>query len=420
MSHTLHVLQLTPFSLSRIKAGGPIIVDLSDPVLRSSGIDAVLFDIILCLYCTSTSDKKLLCVSFFLVNYIHANFDLVLDQPSLYLPTTSSSTSSPLLNTLNTLNTLHSSSPLRTLISTTSLPDLPPRLLNHVDTFICHAFQAPEWLSYLQRRISFSIEERAMYGLDSRQAVVVSPRSVVQTASQAEEPNHQRRNGLVHGNRWGYQAWKVDIGWEWPLSVEQQKIEQLQALVAQLTHNAPPHPHAHAHRTLSHHVPGAHSSHHVASASTYPSAIAGNALGGRRRTQSTYVETTMNALRSALGYLASRRTMVSGESSFEDSPSVPAIPPANSNRVLPSALGNSSLGITDTPQTRVGHARTETGTGTMVTELDISGGAEERKEMEKSMEPVIIEERESSGQESEWMKKPVLPDVSPTPRILII
>ena len=43
---------------SRMKRDAPIIVDLSDPVLRSTGMDATLFDMILCLYCMIKPDSK--------------------------------------------------------------------------------------------------------------------------------------------------------------------------------------------------------------------------------------------------------------------------------------------------------------------------------------------------------------------------
>jgi hypothetical protein len=43
---------------SRMKNDAPIIVDLSDPVLRSTGMDATLFDMILCLYCMIKPDSK--------------------------------------------------------------------------------------------------------------------------------------------------------------------------------------------------------------------------------------------------------------------------------------------------------------------------------------------------------------------------
>lgn len=43
---------------NRMKKGGPIIVDLSDPVLQSTGLDGILFDMILCLYCVVRPDSK--------------------------------------------------------------------------------------------------------------------------------------------------------------------------------------------------------------------------------------------------------------------------------------------------------------------------------------------------------------------------
>jgi hypothetical protein len=43
---------------SRMMKGGPIIVDLSDPVLQSTGLDGILFDMILCLYCVIRPDYK--------------------------------------------------------------------------------------------------------------------------------------------------------------------------------------------------------------------------------------------------------------------------------------------------------------------------------------------------------------------------
>jgi len=47
--------------VNRIMRGGPIIVDLSDPILRSTGLDSTLFDMILCLYCVvNPSSRKLL------------------------------------------------------------------------------------------------------------------------------------------------------------------------------------------------------------------------------------------------------------------------------------------------------------------------------------------------------------------------
>jgi hypothetical protein len=44
--------------VTRITNGGPIIVDLSDPILRSTGLDSTLFDMILCLYCVVNPDSR--------------------------------------------------------------------------------------------------------------------------------------------------------------------------------------------------------------------------------------------------------------------------------------------------------------------------------------------------------------------------
>lgn len=44
--------------VTRITKGGPIIVDLSDPILRSTGLDSTLFDMILCLYCVVNPDSR--------------------------------------------------------------------------------------------------------------------------------------------------------------------------------------------------------------------------------------------------------------------------------------------------------------------------------------------------------------------------
>lgn len=44
--------------VTRIMKGGPIIVDLSDPILRSTGLDSTLFDMILCLYCVVNPDSR--------------------------------------------------------------------------------------------------------------------------------------------------------------------------------------------------------------------------------------------------------------------------------------------------------------------------------------------------------------------------
>jgi hypothetical protein len=43
---------------TRMKKGDAIIIDLSDPVLRSTGIDSILFDMVLCLYCVIRPDSR--------------------------------------------------------------------------------------------------------------------------------------------------------------------------------------------------------------------------------------------------------------------------------------------------------------------------------------------------------------------------
>ena len=44
--------------VTRITRGGAVIVDLSDPILRSTGLDSTLFDMILCLYCVVNPDSR--------------------------------------------------------------------------------------------------------------------------------------------------------------------------------------------------------------------------------------------------------------------------------------------------------------------------------------------------------------------------
>ncbi|KAG8830385.1 hypothetical protein FRC17_004943 [Serendipita sp. 399] len=272
--------------VTRMRNGGAIVVDLSDPVLRSTGIDSILFDMILCLYCSVQRDAKKL---------------LVLDQAHEYL-----STNPALLNTLVTLFSMHADSPIRTLISSSDLTLISPRLLSHLDYLICHDFRSPAWLDYIRMHISCNVSSPSspsgdpgsnlIHNLEERQAMIISPRSILQTSSTAP-------GGDSAGERWGPKTYLVELGWDAPLTLEQKRIEQLEALVAQLSSTTAA----------------------AAKASKQSAATASVNGGGTvtsrrtRKESSIYMENTINALRNALGYLASRKAV--------DSPSPVPSPP---------------------------------------------------------------------------------------------
>lgn len=178
---------------------------------------------------------------------------------------------------------MHADSPIKTLISTSDLTQLSPRLLGHLDYLICHDFKSPSWLSYLQQHYGCNIPIELVHNLDSRQAIIISPRSITQTHAQAQAYAEAHANGQINplypsddvddqSELWGSKPIRAEIGWEWPLTAEQQKIEQLQALVAQLSTN----------------------SRRSRKESGVPS---------------VHMDTTMKALRNCLGLLAARRAV---------------------------------------------------------------------------------------------------------------
>ncbi|KAG8857495.1 hypothetical protein FRB91_011306 [Serendipita sp. 411] len=263
--------------VTRMRGGGAIVVDLSDPVLKSTGIDSILFDMILCLYCSVQRD---------------ANKLLVLDQAHEYL-----STNPALLNTLVTLFSMHADSPIKTLISSSDLTLISPRLLSHLDYLICHDSQSPAWLEYIRSNIACNVSSppspsgdpgsHMIHNLEARQAMIISPRSIFQSSSTpGNEPV---------GERWGSKSYLVELGWDAPLTLEQKRIEQLEALVAQLSSTTAA----------------------AAKASKQGAGTASVNGGGTvtsrrtRKESSIYMENTINALRNALGYLASRKALES-------------------------------------------------------------------------------------------------------------
>ncbi|KIM22283.1 hypothetical protein M408DRAFT_291545 [Serendipita vermifera MAFF 305830] len=391
--------------VSRILRGGPVIVDLSDPILRSTGLDSTLFDMILCLYCMVNPESRKL---------------LVLDANEyLANPLSSPSSGTNLCNTLTTLLSLHGDSPIKTLLSCSSdMAYIPQQLLSHLDYLICHEFRSPAWVEYIQKYFfaipsssslnpssnanqPFSTDNQrhasssSLYTLEDRHAIIISPRSLLSEAQRpslspiVEEdgtPPHAG-SGTKTGTKWGARAFRVEIGWEWPLSVEQQKIEQLQALVAQLSQISQNRDH---HReSMSGSVRtdagfkattttavggGAASDGGGVANSNAPEAMVAesvvpsttttannNAHRRSRKESSTHMETTMTALKSALGYLAARRAV--------DLSSPPSSPKENGTTngllplVLPSSrtpppmdskadkLGNMSGGDTTDPST---------------------------------------------------------------------
>lgn len=297
---------------------------------------------------------------------------------------------------------MHADCPIRTLLSTVDVGQLSPRLLNHLDSLILHECRSPAWLSHIQQHVSCPIPSQTVYGLESRQALIISPRSSSHLHGH-EEHGHDHK-----GDRWGTQVQKVEIGWEWPLSIEQQKIEQLQALVAQLSHNST-------------HLPQHPNPQNQAASTT-----TGAPPTRRSRKESTYVETTMNALRSALGYLATRRAAeLSNDTTPESSPALATKVPAPGSAITGTAA-DTGTGT---------HTRTPTMTGTVVNEnepeekkalavasviLEESSGQESGGKKSSGPESIwpksSAQESEwpkSSEQESEWMKKPLTHEVCP-------
>ncbi|CAG7849986.1 SubName: Full=Uncharacterized protein {ECO:0000313/EMBL:CCA67294.1} [Serendipita indica DSM 11827] len=289
--------------VSRIRHGGAIVIDLSDPVLRSTGLDSVLFDMVLCLYCSVQRDTRKL---------------LVLDQAHEYM-----STNPALLNTLVTLFSMHTDSPIKTLLSSSDLTLISPRLLSHIDYLICHDFRSPTWLNYLQQHIACSPtlpvasasanqEGSAIHNLETRQAIIISPRSISEVANGSSTQPDQ------NPVKWSSKAYRVEMGFDAPLTVEQRKIEQLEALVAQLSSNADNTGLAAPNVTVSHHH------HHVPA----PSTMGGGTVISRRsrKESSIYMENTISALRNALGYLAARKA-IEGPSPSHSPPASPTLAP---------------------------------------------------------------------------------------------
>lgn len=319
---------------TRMKNGDAIIIDLSDPVLRSTGIDSILFDMVLCLYCVIRPDSRKL---------------LVLDQAHEYM-----NTDPALINTLVTLLSMHSDSPLKSLISTSDVTQISPRLISHLDYLICHDIRSPSWLKYLQSNYSFNVPSPPdiIFNLESRHAIIVSPRSVSELH---RGDNHDEDRS---SRTWGPRAYRVEIGWEWPLTVEQQKIEQLQALVAQLSNNA-----------------------------VAPS-IAGTTIGTRRsrKESSTYLENTMGALRNALGYLAARRAV--------DLNSPPISPrPVNTTQSYKVSISENREAVVD-------------GSNVPTPKAEMPPREDPMKEV------VVNSEPEPLSDIAEWMLKPFTPDHS--------
>jgi hypothetical protein len=277
----------------------------------------------------------------------------VLDQAHEYM-----STDPALINTLVTLLSMHSDSPLKSLISTSDVTQISPRLISHLDYLICHDFRSPSWLKYLQLHYSFNAPSPPdiIYNLEARHAIIVSPRSISEL--HRDDDHDEGRRSKV----WGPKVYRVEIGWEWPLTVEQQKIEQLQALVAQLSNNS------------------------VAMA---PSTV-GTTLGTRRsrKESGTYLETTMGALRNALGYLATRRAVDLNSPPISPRPVNIASSKPSISEERDAALDGSNI---DTPK------------------------AERPVREDPAKEILINSESEPLSDVAEWMLKPFTPDVSTCP-----
>jgi len=297
---------------------------------------------------------------------------LVLDTHEYLANSTNSGSGSDLSNTLTTLLSLHSDSPIKTLLScSTDMAHIPKQLLSHLDYLICHELRSPAWVEYIQKHFfaspsllphstnattSFSTGEgrrnSPLYTLEDRYAIVISPRSLLSEAQMhplspiVEEDGTSTNSGIGvrSGTKWGTRSFRVEIGWEWPLTVEQQKIEQLQALVAQLSqisHN----------RDLRNESVPASSVNTDALKTTGTSdgtlAVANANADGivvgstvtsthhrrSRKESSMYMETTMTALKNALGYLAARRAV--------DLSSPPSSPKETGNGLLPLVLPSS-------------------------------------------------------------------------------
>jgi hypothetical protein len=248
---------------------------------------------------------------------------------------------------------------------------IPQQLLSHLDYLICHEFRSPAWADYIQKyffaspslspnsingnssvstgegRRSFS----SLYTLEDRHAIIISPRSLLSEAQAhslspiVEEDSTPANSGIGsrNGTKWGARSFRVEIGWEWPLTVEQQKIEQLQALVAQLSQISQNREH---HRQS---APASVNTDAIKTTGTSDGTLAvanvnadGNLTGSvvasthnrrSRKESSTYMETTMTALKSALGYLAARRAV--------DLSSPPSSPKEGGNGLLPLVLPSS-------------------------------------------------------------------------------
>jgi hypothetical protein len=249
---------------------------------------------------------------------------------------------------------------------------IPQQLLSHLDYLICHEFRSPAWVDYIQKYFfaspslsptsingnsSFSAGEgrrhSSLYTLEDRHAIIISPRSLLSevqahSLSPIVEEDASATNpgiGSSNGTKWGARSFRVEIGWEWPLTVEQQKIEQLQALVAQLSqisHNRDHHHHRQS-------APASVNTDAIKTTGTSDGTLAvananadGNLTGSvvastnnrrSRKESSTYMETTMTALKSALGYLAARRAV--------DLSSPPSSPKEGGNGLLPLVLPSS-------------------------------------------------------------------------------
>ena len=198
--------------------------------------------------------------------------------------------------------------------------------------------------------------------LEDRHAIIISPRSLLSETQQRhslspiieeDAPPPHSGNGARTGMKWGARSFRVEIGWEWPLTVEQQKIEQLQALVAQLSQisqNRDHHQHQHPHQQ--HQRESVSGSVHTDALKTTGTSdgtlaiananadgmVAGSAVASTnnrrsRKESSTYMETTMTALKSALGYLAARRAV--------DLSSPPSSPKEAGSGLLPLVLPSS-------------------------------------------------------------------------------
>lgn len=245
---------------------------------------------------------------------------------------------------------------------------IPQQLLGHLDYLICHEFRSPAWVEYIQKYFfaspslksstgshSFPTEGQrqssSLYTLEDRHAIIISPRSLL---SETQRPSlspiveedgmpTNSANGTRSGVKWGARSFRVEIGWEWPLSVEQQKIEQLQALVAQLSQISQNRDHHRESMTGSVHtdapktVATSDGTLAVANANA-DGMVAGSAVASTnnnrrsRKESSTYMETTMTALKSALGYLAARRAV---------DLSSPPSSPKEGNGLLPLVLPSS-------------------------------------------------------------------------------